>query len=91
MQNTAPTAATHIANRRLTKASALASIILRAGGTADKARHMTDEDWDRTRLIACVNPPSADTKALVVSLLEQREAAPVVSEAAAFRGFRRSA
>lgn len=61
-----------ISARRI-KADKLADVIQAAAGTSSEAARMNEQDWSRVVFLAQVNPPSDETKQLVVEILEGRE------------------
>ena len=58
---------------RLRKCQALVAVVL-GKINADEASQMTEEQWLITTMAARVNPPSVDTRAMVIEALRQAEA-----------------
>lgn len=59
---------------RTRKAYAIAEALLQADCNAWLASRMTDNEWNLAAKAAGVKEPSADTRRMVVSVLEDREA-----------------
>lgn len=64
-----PVANPHQAAARIRKAAAIAALLVQHGITANDIASLAPHQWELLAKAAQVNPPSAVTQALVVSIL----------------------
>jgi hypothetical protein len=72
MPATAAEVAQVLGHKRVRKAMALAGTSQAEGFSVDLVRAMGNHTWHTTATAAWTKPPSADTQALVIELMEQR-------------------
>lgn len=65
----APASNPHQAAARIRKAAAIAALLVQHGITARDVSSLAPHQWELLAQAAQVNPPSAITRALVVSIL----------------------